>query len=158
MSIHFRREIDWSQHASLNIHHLRSWEACDVFLQISVSLHWHFITVLNHSCNWMHLLRAWVWWGFTSPALVEALTQFYGKSNVGLQQKLLGANHSHLRGAQNQKTAAAQCNHLLNRSPLRPTHHIHSHWWLCGRRVAACKRQQKKTFFILFSENVWSTA
>lgn len=106
--------------------------------------------VLDHSWNWMCLLGAWAWWVFTSPPLVEALTQFYGKSNVGLQKKLLGANHSHLRGAQNQKAAAVQCNHLLNRSPRRPTHHVHSHWWVCGRRVAACKRQKKMLFMLFF--------
>lgn len=58
-------------------------------------------------------------WGFTSSRLVETLTQFYGKSCVGSQEKLLRANHSRLRGRQKQE-AVAQYNHLLNRSRLRP--------------------------------------
>lgn len=57
--------------------------------------------------------------GFSSPSLVETLTKFYGKSNVGSQKKLLEANYSHLRGAQKQEVAV-QCNHLWNGSPLWP--------------------------------------
>lgn len=61
-------------------------------------------------------------WGCSSLQLVETLTQFYGKSNVGSLKKLLRTNHSRLRGAQTQEVAV-QYNHLLNRSPLRPADH-----------------------------------
>lgn len=57
-------------------------------------------------------------WGFSSPCLVETLTQFYTKSNVGAHEELLRAYRRRLRGAQKQE-AAAQCNHLLNRGPVR---------------------------------------
>lgn len=96
----------------------QSW-SCDVFVLIykkpptDISSQPWSTAVFNHV-----LAGVGAMWGFSSPCLVEALTQFYTKSNVGAHEELLRAYRRRLRGAQKQE-AAAQCNHLLNRGPVR---------------------------------------